>query len=113
MSFEPRLIKTGERARAVKRGATGPAPARRLTLWDTAAARKGALEIRAAATGELLSSAAASQEQLGTYVAMKCANVLEAAERRGIDLTKSAGRRWLRRTQAGLRGDWVRRMTAA
>jgi hypothetical protein len=113
MSLVPQLITMGARMPSSKRGAHGPAPARKNRLWDGSAARKGALVVRHAHTNEVLSAKDASQEQLLTYMNMKLDSLMAAAAERGIDLTKAAGRRWLRRATEGRNEAWVRSVTTA
>jgi len=101
----------GERARSAKRGAHGPAPARKNRLWDSSAARKGALVVRSAHTGQVLSSKTATQAQLAEYVGLRVAQAVEAAIVAGVDLTRAPGRRWLRRHMAGCHENWVKAVT--
>lgn len=103
----------------VKRGAHGPSPARKNRLWETSAARKGALVVTDAATGELLSSKLASQEQLARYAAMRSERLLAAGMERGAIRLKADGsgldarsRRWLRRMSEGCHETMIHRATA-
>lgn len=101
----------GERVRSAKRGAHGPAPARKNRLWDRGAARKGALVVRCACTGALLSSKDATQEQLAGYVGLRLHQLVSAAQARGIDVNTSRGRRWLARAARGKHEEWIQRVT--
>jgi len=113
MSYHPPLVSINQRARSVKRGASGPAPARENRLWDGAAARKGALEVRCAHTGELLSSKEAAQEQLARYAVTMIAKRIETAQSWGLDVEKARGRRWLKRLAQGKREEWIGRVDKA
>lgn len=106
MSFEPRIFKHGDGPRSSKRGAHGPAPARKMRLWDGIAARKGTLLVTDSATGETLSSKTASQEQMMRYCAIRTEKLIARALDAGIALitdlesgaltgVRSADRRWL------------------
>ena len=107
------LVSINQRARSVKRGATGPAPSRENRLWDGKAARKGTLEVRCAHTNELLSSKEAAQEQLALYAAKVVTKRIETALSYGLNVEKAKGRRWMKRLAQGKREEWVKRVDKA
>ena len=123
MSFEPRIFKHGDGPRSSKRGAHGPAPARRMRLWDGIAARRGTLLVTDSSTGETLSSKTASQEQMMRYCAIRTDRLIARALDAGIALAtdlatgalpgvRSADRRWLSYFAQGQHERVVLRQTA-
>lgn len=114
MSYHPPLVSINQRARSVKRGASGPAPARANTLWDATASRKAhTLVVTCAHTGELLSSNSAAQEQLARYAITMIAKRIETAKAWGLDVEKARGRRWMKRLAQGKREEWIARVDKA
>jgi hypothetical protein len=79
------------------RNITMPRKAELRKLWDSSAARKGELVVRNARSGEVVSSKEATQEQLYEYLEMRTERLIEEAMRRGIDLSRTDGKRWLKR----------------
>ena len=111
--FPNHVVTRGEKIPSAKRGASGPAPQRKLTLWDGSCKRQARLVVTCAHTGEQRSSKQATQGQMITYAMTRMENILQVAAEKGIDLTKADGRRWLRRARAGLNESWVRKVCTA
>lgn len=101
----------GEGPRPAKRGAQGPAPARKNRLWDSSVSRKAhVLTVTCAHTGAVLSAKDATQEQLGHYLGVRTSQLLAKAAEWNVDLSTSRGRRWLARSGQGKHEAWVRKV---